>query len=191
MRFKRTKVLSWMCAILLHEPNSGRGGSYVTPSTASHIDALLRAISSAQGAHPLYQHTTLVTLARDVRKAVELHAQMEDAWAPKFRNKKGFASRWEELPLVASLIVAFILSATGQANKLEAQVGAVREFTNAHLGPAKTQNKTQWGYIAEISVGIMALLGVNIEDTSAALVRKYGYSCVGCLENIAAAAKDV
>lgn len=189
MRFKRTKVLSWMCAIILQEPNRGRDGQFVTPSTASHIDAMLRSISDKQGAHPLYQHTTLVALARDVRKAVDVHAMVEDAWAPKFRNKKGFASRWEELPLVASLIVAFILVAISQEDKLDKHMQIIREFTNDHPGPSKTQNKTQWGYIAEISTGALRLVGTDMDEASRLLVEKYGYSCISCLESIAEAAK--
>lgn len=184
MRFKRTKVLSWICAVLLH-PNRGRDGSPVTPSTASHIDAMLRSITDKQGQHPLYHRTALVTLGRDMGRAVELHALYEDAWAPKFRNKKGFASKWEELPLVASLIACFLLVVGDAEQSLETNIAEVRKFTGENLGPAKTQNKTQWGYIAKISIGIIDLLAIDISKTNDTLVSRYGYSAIDGLRSLA------
>lgn len=185
MRFKRTKVLSWTSAILLHQPNKGRDGAYVTPSTAGHIDSMLRWISEHQGMHPLYQHSTLVSLARDMGRAVELHALSENAWAPKFRNKKGFASKWEELPLVASLIVCFLLVAAGEQEVLHSKIAEVRKYTSENLGPSKTQNKTQWTYIARICMGILNLLEINLVVTSENLQARYGYSALDTLTSLA------
>jgi hypothetical protein len=184
MRFKRTKVLSWVCAIMLHQPNSARDGTFVTPSTASHIDALLSSISREQGNHPLFQHTTLVTLARDVKAAVALHAVAEDAWSPRFRSKKGHASRWEELPLVASMLASLILVATGQSPRLEDGIADVRALTEASPGPTKTQNKTQWEYVAKVSLGVLRTLGIDTESATQVLERRYGYSCIGVLETL-------
>lgn len=185
MRFRRTKVLSWVCAMMLHQPNQARDGSFVTPSTASHIDSLLRTISERQGEHPLFQNTTLVSLARDVKAAVTLHANVEDAWSPRFRSKKGLASRWEELPLVASLLATLVLVAIGQAARLEDRVAEVRSFTEASPGPVKTQNKTQWEYIAKVSLGILRILGVNETEAANALKKRYGYSCLAVLQALA------
>lgn len=184
MRFKRTKVLSWACAMMLHKPNPSRDGSFVTPSTASHIDSLLRAISDQQGGHPLFQNTTLVSLARDVKAAVYLHATLDDAWSPRFRSKKGHLSRWEELPLVASLLATLILVAIDKAVLLESKVAEVRYFTETSPGPTKTQNKTQWEYIAKVSMGVLGVLGVDDVEASAVLEKRYGYSCIPTLQSI-------
>jgi hypothetical protein len=188
LRFKRTKVLSWTCAIFLHAPKTKpREASYVTPSTASHIDSLLYAISTTrQGQHPLYQNATLVTLARDIRRAVTLHGSVEDAWSPRFRSKKGHASRWEELPLVASLLTTLVLVATGNETLLEEKVGLIRAVTEASPGPQKTQNKTQWEYIAMVCMRVFDALKVNQEVAGATLSKRYGYNCIEVMHALAA-----
>lgn len=181
LRFKRTKVLSWTCAMFLHAPNRARDSSFVAPSTASHIDSLLRCISDQQGSHQLYQNATLVSLAKDIRLAVATHADFEDAWSPRFRSKKGHASRWEELPLVASLLATIILVATGNEKKLGQNVGGIRSLTEASPGPTKTQNKTQWEYIAKVCVRILKTLDIDESAAAAQLEKRYGYSCLEVL----------
>jgi hypothetical protein len=185
LRFRRTKVLSWVCAIFLHAPNKSRDGSFVTPSTASHIDAFLWDISDGQGSHRLFQNTALTTLARDVKAAVALHAEVDDAWSPRFRSKKGHASRWEELPLIGSLLACLVLAATDQAERLAMRVGDVRAFTEASPGPSKTQNKTQWEYIAKVAVGVLRTVGLENVEAGAALEQRYGYNCIDVLSAIA------
>jgi hypothetical protein len=184
-RFRRTKVLAWTCAILLHAPNSPRAGTFVTPSTASHIDSFLEDISKRQGAHKLFQNTTLTTLAKDVKAAVALHAEVDDAWAPRFRCKRGHASDWEELPLVGSLLTCLILVVSGQASRLEAGIGDVRGFTQALPALTKTHNKTQWGYIARVAIGVLQTVGADFAGAAAALEQRYGYSCIGTLSALA------
>lgn len=185
LRFRRTKVLSWACAIFLHSPNNSRDGSFVTPSTASHIDAFLKDISEKEGSHPMFQNTALASLARDVKAAVMLHAEVDDAWAPRFRSKKGHASHWEELPLVASMVACLVLVATGQSDLLGLNIGAVREFTAASPGPTKTQNKTQWEYIARVAVGVLRTVGLDPKVTGTRLSQRYGYNCLDVLGTIA------
>ncbi|MBP0594578.1 DUF262 domain-containing protein [Paraburkholderia sp. LEh10] len=188
MRFKRTKVLSWVCAMMLHSPNN-RDGNYATPSTATQIDALLQAISDKQGAHPLFQNNVLVSLARDIEVAVQIHAEAEDAWSPRFRSKKGHASGWEELPLVASLLATLILAAIGETQRLMDAIPSIRRFTEANLGPAKTQNKTQWEYIATIAMGTLRTLEIDEVSATALLTKRYGYSCLPVLRTLVAAAE--
>lgn len=180
MRFRRTKVLSWACSVFFHPPNKSRT-SFVTPSTASHIDAFLKDIRDKRGDHPLFQNTGLVTLAKDVKNAVALHAEMDDAWSPRFRSKKGHASRWEELPLVGSLIACMALVAAGEGERLKGGTAAVRSFTAASPGPSKTQNKTQWEYIAKIAVGVIRTLDLDPATLGPKLEDRYGYNCLNTL----------
>lgn len=186
MRFKRTKVLSWTCALMLHPPNS-QGGNYAAPSTASHIDALLEAISGKpqQPQHPLAQKSALITLAGDIQTAVMTHADVENAWSPRFRSKKGVASGWEELPLVASLLTMLILAAIGQSQRVSEAIPAVRAFTEANRGPTKTQNKTQWSWIAHIATSILRTLEVDQDAATIILEKRYGYSCLSVLNAMA------
>ncbi len=184
LRFRRTKVLSWACAIFLHAPNRSRDGTFVTPSTASHINAFLSDISEMQGSHRLFQNTTLTTLARDVKAAVALHAAVDDAWSPRFRSKKGHASRWEELPLIGSLVACLALVAAGQSELLGKHVGQVRTFTEATPGPTKTQNKTQWEYIAKVATGVLLTVGLNLNEVGELLEQRYGYNCLAVLSTL-------
>lgn len=184
MRFKRTKVLSWVCAIMLHEPNN-RDGRFATPSTAIHIDSLLRKISEDQGSHQLFQNNILVALARDIKTAVRAHADADDAWSPRFRSKKGHASSWEELPLVASLLTTLILSAINQTARLPDATNSIRALTEVSLSPAKTQNKTQWEYISKICLSVLELLEIDMETAEVQLNKRYGYSCLAVLRSMA------
>jgi hypothetical protein len=186
MRFKRTKVLSWTCALMLHSPN-GQGANYAAPSTASHIDALLEAISgkAQQPAHLLSQKNALITLARDIETAVMTHAEVENAWSPRFRSKKGVASGWEELPLVASLLTMLILAAIGEIQRVSEAIPAIRAFTEANRGPTKTQNKTQWAWIGHITTGILQTLEIDQDAATAILTKRYGYSCLPVLNAMA------
>jgi hypothetical protein len=185
LRFKRTKVLSWTCAMFLHAPNRAKDSTFVAPSTASHIDSMLRSISKQQGSHQLYQNATLVSLAKDIRSAVTIHADFEDAWSPRFRSKKGYASRWEELPLVASLLVTIILVATGNEKKVGQNVAIIRSITEASPGPTKTQNKTQWEYIAKVCIQILNALNFDENTGATVLEKRYGYSCLEVLHSLA------
>lgn len=186
LRFKRTKVLSWVCAIFLHAPNRSASGVFVTPSTASHIDALLNELSDNQGLLTLPQ--TLTTLASDIYHAVVLHSDANNAWSPKFRSKRGVASRWEELPLVGSLIASLVLVATDQGVRLLDVIEDVRLVTDRRIGPEKTQNKTQWEYIAQSCLDILKATGIDLDATDLVLQKRYGYSCISTLSSIAASA---
>lgn len=185
LRFKRTKVLSWACAVFLHAPNKNSSGIFFTPSTAAHIDALLNELSDNQG--PLTLHQTLTTLANDIYQAVLLHSDANNAWSPRFRSKKGVASRWEELPLVGSLIASLILVATEQGDHLINAIEDVRTVTERRIGPEKTQNKTQWEYIAQSCLDILKATGIDLDAAEVVLQKRYGYSCIATLRSIATA----
>lgn len=184
LRFKRTKVLSWICALFLQPPNKGREGAYVTPSTAVHIDTLLKDISKKPSTHPLFQNTTLVSLARDLRFAVSLHAQFEDAWAPKFRSKKGQTTQWEELPLVASLVTIMALVASGNEKLIEANMSDIRDISLKLPSPTKSQNKTQWEYIANVCMTVLNEVKVDQDIATIALKKRYGYSCLEVMRSL-------
>ena len=184
-RFKRTKVLLWTVATLILKPAQGPDKAYRTPSTASHIDEFLRSIGSDRLAQ-FRSKTTLENLARDLIAALDLHQQTSDAWHPKFRRKgkSEMASRWEELPVVASVLACLVLVITGENQKLEDGIDAVRDLTAKMVGPQSTQNKTQWAHIANASTSILETLGVNIADADAAVRDRYGDSAIEALLEI-------
>jgi hypothetical protein len=184
-RFKRTKVLLWTVATLILKPAQGPDKAYRTPSTASHIDEFLRSIDSDRLAQ-FRSRATLESLARDLIAALELHQQASDAWHPKFRRKgkSEMASRWEELPVVASVLACLVLVITGEEQRLEDGIDAVRDLTAKMVGPQSTQNKTQWAHIANASTSILETLGVSVGDADAAVRDRYGDSAIEALLEI-------
>ncbi len=194
-RFKRTKVLSWASSIFLHPPRKSSSGMFSTPSTASHIDAMLDAVGKDEKnteRHVLFQRNNLVALARDLITTVAVHRDAADAWDPRFQRKADkatLASKWEELPLVASLIATAVLTAIGREGLLTERLPDVRAFTVEHRAPAKTQNKTQWQYIARFVTRLLNRLGVDMTEADEALRRRYNYSCLTVLRSLAEAAE--
>lgn len=185
-RFRRTKILFWTVATLILKTEKGRDGTYVTPSTATHIDRFLRNIDEGRLAQ-FKTKDTLEKLATDLIAALELlHQRAPDAWHPKFRRKgkSEMASRWEELPVVASLIACLILVMTKNQQKLEAGIEDVRELTSKMIGPESTQNKTQWAHIANSAVSILETLGINLEEADQAIKDRYGDSALSALLEI-------
>ena len=181
-RFRRTKVLFWTVATLFLQPTQAPDKTYRTPSTASHIDEFLRSINGDELAQ-FRGMKTLENLARDLIAALELQQSASYAWHEKFRRKgkSEMASRWEELPVVASLLACLVLVITKQESKLEDELDNVRELTSRMIGPESTQNKTQWAHIANASVSILETLGINISDANAAVKERYGDSALEAL----------
>ena len=184
-RFKRTKVLLWTLSTLILKPGQGPDGNFRTPSTASHIDEFLRSIDDNRLAQ-FRSNVTLESLARDLISALELHQAASDAWHPRFRRKgkAEMASRWEELPVVASLLACLVLVITKEEGRLEDGIDQVRELTSKMVGPASTQNKTQWGHIANASTSILETLGISIDQAHAAVSERYGESALPALLEI-------
>jgi hypothetical protein len=172
-------------ATLVLKPSQGPDKSYRTPSTASHIDEFLRSIDSDRLAQ-FRSKSTLENLARDLIAALELHQLVSDAWHPKFRRKgkSEMASRWEELPVVASLLACLVLVISGQNQVLEDRIDAVRELTSKMVGPQSTQNKTQWAHIANASLSILEELGIDVAGADNAVRERYGDSAIVALGEI-------
>ncbi|TIV73123.1 MAG: DUF262 domain-containing protein [Mesorhizobium sp.] len=184
-RFRRTKVLLWTVATLILKPAQGPDKVYRTPSTASHIDEFLRSIDSDRLAQ-FRSKATLETLANDLIAALELHQVASDAWHPKFRRKgkSEMASRWEELPVIASLLACLVLVISSREEKLEDGIEAVRDLTSKMVGPTSTQNKTQWAHIANASTSILETLGLSLSDMAEAVRDRYGDSAIDALLEI-------
>lgn len=184
-RFRRAKVLLWTVATLILKPGQAPDKSYRTPSTASHIDEFLRAIEEKRLGQ-FRAKATLERLARDLIAALELHQLALEAWHPKFRRKgkSEMASKWEELPVVASLVACLVLVILGQERRLDDGIDKVRELTANMVGPQSTQNKTQWAHIANASTRILETLGISMVDADAAVRDIYGDSAIEALLEI-------
>jgi hypothetical protein len=184
-RFRRAKVLLWTVSTLILRPTQGPDKAYRTPSTASHIDEFLRSIDDNRLAQ-FRSKATLENLAKDLIAALALHQTASDAWHPKFRRKgkSEMASRWEELPVVASLLACLVLIITRQEEKLEEGIDEVRMLTSRMVGPSSTQNRTQWAHISNAATSILETLGISMPDADAAVRDRYGDSAIEALLEI-------
>ena len=184
-RFKRTKVLSWALAIMMQAPPR-KDGTYATPSTAKHIDAMLDALISDPG-RLMNQPKNLAWLATTVLDAIELHADHKEAWANRFRNKKGLASKWEELPVVASLITTILLVIDDQGELLADHLPQIRKLTESIPPLEGAQNSTQWGWVAGSVLQVLEQLGTDLDGLGAKCASKLGHDCLPILQAIDAA----
>lgn len=184
-RFRRTKILLWTAATLFLKPTQAPDKAYRTPSTASHIDEFLRSIDDSRLAQ-FRSPRTLEVLARDIIAALELQQLASEAWHPRFRRKgkSEMASRWEELPVVASLVACLVLVIMGEQDRLIEGVEATRELTAKMVGPESTQNKTQWAHIANSATSILETLGIDLSTADAAVKERYGDNAISALIEI-------
>jgi len=184
-RFRRTKVLLWMLATLLHP--TGTSGNYRAPSTASHIDNFLDQIDTNK-LQWLKATSVLTSLARDLVAAIELHANADKAWHPRFRNKQGTGMYWEELGAVASLAACFVLVMLEKQSKLITNADVIRAVTKEKPGPESTQNKTQWGHISDSLLAILEALDVAPTDIRIMMEERFGTSAIDGLIELRALA---
>lgn len=180
-RYKRTKILSWLVALLM-SPSVDEDG-LVIRSTAKQINSLLDAIRDAlpERPHPLRDRPRLRRLVDDLHRCLDVHSGC-DGWTRKFRDDKDGA-KWQELQLIASLVGVFLLCLVrDDADELlDERRDDLLEFTAQRPRPRKTQNKTQWGYIGEVAIGMLDLLGIGPEIAEQAITERYGVNCLPTL----------
>jgi hypothetical protein len=177
-RYRRTKVLSWLASLLLVDSGSKR------LSTARHIDSLLQRIVDAPK-DPLRSEVTIRDAFQLLLLGMDSHSAVQEAWAPPFRDSKT-GTRWQELQLIAS-VLGVTIAAASLGDKTQdrlAQSGSdLFQKTSTVWGrPDKTQTASQWIYIAKIAMGVVEALDVDPQEASAALVVRFGCSCVPTLK---------
>ena len=182
-RYRRTKVLSWLAAMLLTESIDGENPRLL--STSKHIDAMLQRVDD-HPSDPLNQHGVICEALDLVFQGMEAHSGVDFAFAPKFRDSdKGV--KWQELQLIASLLgVCISASVLGQntVERLEEVSPELHQKTMSESWqrPKKTQTNTQWKYIATTALQIVDAMGVDRINASAALKKQFGFTCIPTLE---------
>lgn len=181
-RYRRTKVLSWIAALLLSDAiDDGEKGMR---STAGHIDELLHRIESHKR-DPLRSAATIQSAFRVLAQSIKAHSAV-DAWAPIFKNRKQ-GTRWQELQLVASLLgvtLATVVLDDEVEDKLADAVSTLRHKSKTPRWerPQKTQTLEQWKYIARVSFDVLDALEVEPDEVSAALKERFGTTCIPTLK---------
>lgn len=170
-RFRKTKVLSWVTAILFLPPKTSlRNGKnvYTTPATAKHIDSLFTCIDE-NSSHPLCKIPKLNDLADVLVESILLHKELQQHWSVDFRSKRK-DGKWEELPVVASLLFCVLMVLAGEQDKMRT---TIKVESNKHLtGPESTQNETQWGHISSCVVHLLSVMGYTSESAKLIELRK-------------------
>ena len=155
--YKRTKLLSWVCAALLLDD-----GALPGRSTTNHINALLKRISE-NPRDPLRREENLLKAMMLLDKGLDAHAAIgPEIWTKKFINPRS-TGKWQELQLVATLIAfsaAHTVHGENLVDLLEAKFDAVHQASTTWERPKKTQSKEQWVFIATVVDELLAILGV-------------------------------
>lgn len=179
-RYRRTKLLSWLTAMLM-SPSLQENGEVSIRSTAKQIDEMLHRVENEGSSSPLANPKDLTSLVVDLHSCLEAHSSF-GGWAPVFRDDKD-GSKWQELQLVASLIGVFLIGieADDVDELLEENHANIFAFTSEHRRPEKTQNKTQWGFIGEVAIGLVEVVGLDPSAVHATMLGRYGVSCLPTL----------
>jgi len=183
-RYKATKILSWIVAAVLRSTNKGGATEPTVRTTAALIDDLLRSIADKSANSLAYQRLedekTLALLADALHVAVRAHATFRDECFPS--EFRGAGPTWDELQLVGTMI-GFFLIATSAADaefRIEGSISQIRDFLKLDESsrPTNAQNKTQWAFIAKVSLGIAECCGLTVDEIDKCVRERYGVSAV-------------
>ena len=177
-RYKRTKILSWLCAVLL-QPSQDKNGAFAVRSTTSHINALFTSIRGESG-HVMRLEPALLKLIEVIGRGIQAHSEV--AWPEKFKDDDQ-GERWQELQLVASLTGVTLLGMIDEdpSTTLERRALEIAQFMETNLRLEKTQNKEQWEYIGRIALGILDLCEVDQAALEIKIVGEFKFSCLSTL----------
>ncbi|MBU3033110.1 GmrSD restriction endonuclease domain-containing protein [Tritonibacter mobilis] len=182
-RYKRTKILSWVISVLVHDT-----GKKELASTSRNIDQLLIAIQKNKS-HSLADSSTLNRLFTLLLDAVDLHSSHDELWSDQFKDG-GKGAKWQELQLVGSLVgIAMALAASPDdiEDRIEAHADAIRTANEESVDwqrPEKTQTKTQWDYIAKITEQLLELLCIDTNQAAEAVRKQFGTSGYASLQRM-------
>lgn len=177
-RYRRTKVLGWIVAVLINDT-----GEKLLPSTSRHTDILLGRVQE-DDAHPMRKPSRIADLFGLIATAVDLHASHDELWPDSFRGD-GKTPKWQDLQLVGSVVGIVIAAAVVPGDieqRIEASADEIRTAAaNEWKRPPKTQTRTQWDYIARIAKGVAEKLGVDVGEASDVIRGRFGSSGIRSL----------
>lgn len=168
--YKRTKLLSWVAAVLFAE-----SGTIGTKSTAATVNALLTRVE--KNSDDVLRREDVVREAMLLLDhALDAHAAVPpEAWAESFKSKSG----WQELPLVSCLVglaTAHVVLGDELIDRLEDVVPLIQQATESRwFRPVKTQTSEQWRFTAGVVRELLEILKVDPVEADARLVARYGH----------------
>lgn len=173
--YKRTKLLSWVAAVLFAEE-----GTVGTKSTAATVNALLKRVGETKS-DPLRDEDLVREAMVLLDHGLDAHAAISDeTWSPRFKNSQA-KSGWQELQLVATLIAlsaAETVLGESLLDRLEEVAPEIQTASESTLWrrPSKTQTATQWCYTANVVGDFLRILGVDAAEVENRIASRFGHS---------------
>lgn len=189
-RYRRSKIVSWVIATLLHRPDIPAGKTQPRyASTAKHIDSLLQRVQ--KGDYPtLRKPDVLADLFSTFAAAAEVHASVdEEAWTTEFKQ----GTKWLDLQLVGTLVgvlTAAVVLGDELTEVMDASSDDISAAASTWKRPGNAQSSSQWSFVATVARGTAMLLGVDPRDAHATVERRFGASGLEALFSLADNSQD-
>jgi hypothetical protein len=181
-RFNRTKVTSWVAALIAHRVES-RSAQPVCPGSTSLVEGLMRTIAERKS-HALRAEKACELLAYDLTKGATLLSDLrnQSAFHQKFTGEASGGEKWEDLPAVSAWTACTLAAIAGVSAADDGLAAAVRESTERVQRLTKQQARSQWGYIAKVTLGLLQAMDVRQSTLVPILEKRFGHSCLAELE---------
>lgn len=179
-RFNRTKLTSWVAAILVHRLDT-KAGQLGWPGSTSFIEGMMRSIADSK-THPLTSNKACEHLALALHGGATLLEELRamEAFWPKFTHPQQGGEKWEELPAVAAWTACTLGAIAGVEATTELRE-AVLATTKRVERLKKQQARTQWGYMAGVTLDLLTAMRVDTDTLGATLEKRFGYNCIPAL----------
>ena len=182
-RFRRFKLVGWVCALLLRKPGADKAGALHTPSTGGFIDSLLNEIAE-DDSHPLHTESRLRLLATYLITGAQLVQELrvggESAFDDSFVGMK-----WGDLQVVGSWAAATIAAASGiELADVDDIADAVESVTKSLPPLKKQQSASQWAYLATVVPHLVTAMGADLSTARDQLEKAFGYFCMDTFEEV-------
>lgn len=177
-RFNRTKVSSWVTALLVHRIES-RSEKPVCPGSTSLVEGLMRTIADRKG-HPMRDKKACEVLAYDLAKGAVLLSELrnQSAFHHNFTGEVSGGEKWEDLPAVSAWTACTLAAISGITAADDRITAAVRETTARVKRLTKQQASSQWGYIAKVTFDLMEAMAVDAGALAPILEKRFGHNCL-------------
>ena len=176
--YKRTKLLSWVAAVLFAD-----GGPIGGRSTAATVNALFKRVSDDKS-DPMRREDVVRDAMLLLDHGLDAHAAVSEAWAPKFKNSQS-SNGWQEFQLVSTLIALSAAHAVLGDDLVDRLEGAGPTIAHAtatrRLRPKKTQSAEQWRFTAAVVRELLEILESQPGRGGGQLIARYGSSGLGAL----------
>lgn len=181
-RFNRTKLTSWVTALIAHRIES-RSAQPACPGSTSLIEGLMRATADRKN-HPLRGEKACELLAHDLTRGAALLSELrnENGFHNKFTGEASGGEKWEDLPAVSAWMACTLAAIGGVTATDERMSTAVRNTTEQIKRLTKQQARSQWGYIGKATLGLLEAMGVDARGLVPVLEKRFGHSCLAELE---------